>query len=80
MRPGDLDGSVGLAFLDGRNDLYLDLLRLLEPRLAPGALVVADLSPDDPDLEPYVAYVRDAANGYARIELTLAPGFEISAR
>lgn len=72
-----VDGEIGLAFLDGRNDLYLDVLRLLEPQLVAGAFVVADLSPNDPDLEPYLASVRAA---YDRIELGLAPGFEISVR
>jgi predicted O-methyltransferase YrrM len=73
----ELPGPVGLAFLDGRNDLYLDVLRLLEPQLREGALVVADLSPDDPDLVPYVDYVRTA---FTRIPVSAAPGFEISTR
>ena len=68
---GDLRGPLDLVFLDGRNDLYLDVLRLLEPQLAPGALVLADLS-DDPDLDPYLAYTRAAFTS-----LTLL-GLEIS--
>ena len=43
---------IDLVFLDGRNDLYLPILHLLEPRLLPSGLVVADLSADDPDLLP----------------------------
>lgn len=39
---GDLPGPVDLLFLDGAKELYLDLVQLLEPRLAGGALVVAD--------------------------------------
>jgi len=37
-RPGPID----LLFLDGANGLYVDVLKLLEPDLASGALVVAD--------------------------------------
>lgn len=38
----DLPASVDLLFLDGAKDLYLPVLDLLEPRLGPGALLVAD--------------------------------------
>jgi hypothetical protein len=44
------------------------------------ALVVADLSADDPDLLPYLRYVRDASNGYVSIEVPLGSGVEVSAR
>ena len=39
---GDLPDSIDLVFLDGAKSLYLDVLQLLEPRLAADALVVAD--------------------------------------
>ena len=38
----DLGVSPGLVLLDGWKDLCLAVLHLLEPRLAPGTLVVAD--------------------------------------
>ena len=75
-----LDRDVDMAFLDGRNDLYLDVLGLLEPHLGSAALVVADLSADDPDLIPYLEHVRDPANGYVSVELPLAAGVEVSVR
>src|SRR6202035_2923042 len=34
----DVPGPVGLVLLDGWKDLCLPVLRLLEPRLAPGAV------------------------------------------
>lgn len=74
----DLDGNVDFVFLDGRNDLYLEVLQLLQPRLSPGALVVADLSHDDPDLIPYLEYVRDPAGAYASVCLPLDAGIELS--
>lgn len=49
-----LTEPVDLLFLDGRNDLYTDVLKLVEPRLRGNALVVADLSADDPDLLSYL--------------------------
>ena len=37
-----VEGPVEFVLLDGWKDLYIPVLELLEPRLAPGALVVAD--------------------------------------
>src|SRR5580692_10879267 len=37
-----LPGPIGLVLLDGRKELCLPVLRLLEPKLAPGALIAAD--------------------------------------
>ncbi len=44
----DLPGPVDFLFLDGRNDLYLPVLHLIERHMASDALVVADLSTEDP--------------------------------
>lgn len=38
----DLEGPFDLAFIDALKDEYADYLAALRPRLAPGALVVAD--------------------------------------
>jgi predicted O-methyltransferase YrrM len=76
----DLGGPVDLLFLDGRNDLYLEVLRLLEPVLAPDALVLADLSAGDPDLVPYLDHVRDADGAYRSLTLLPEPGLEVSVR
>ena len=76
----DLSEDVDLLFLDGRNDLYWQVLRVVEPHLAPHALVVADLSAEDPDLLPYLEYVRDPANGYVSVEVPLDDGVELSVR
>ncbi len=77
---GKLTEPVDLLFLDGSNDLYLQVLKLVEPYLCRNALVVADLSADDPDLLPYLDYVRNAENGYVSVEVPLAAGVELSAR
>jgi predicted O-methyltransferase YrrM len=75
----DVRGPLELVFLDGRNDLYLDVLRLLAPRLAPSALVLADLSAGDPDLVPYLEHVRDGGD-YTSQTLHGDAGLEISVR
>jgi predicted O-methyltransferase YrrM len=72
--------GIDLLFLDGRNDLYLAVLRALEPVLAPNALVLADMSAGDPDLVPYCAHVR-AEDGPYRSQLMLGEsGLEVSFR
>jgi predicted O-methyltransferase YrrM len=73
--------AVDLLMLDGSKPLYLPLLRQLEPALAPGCLVIADdvISLSE-QLGPYLAYVRDAANGYVSCQIPLDDGLEVSIR
>jgi predicted O-methyltransferase YrrM len=72
---------VALLVLDGWKNLYLPLLQMLEPQLAPGALIVADDLAIAPDaLAPYLAYVRAPANRYVSVELPLGDTMEVSLR
>ena len=76
-----LPRETSFLFLDGWKNLYLPVLRLLEPSLLPGALVVADdldLFPDA--LRPYLDYVRDPANGYVSVALPIGDAMELSTR
>ncbi|TGD87592.1 methyltransferase [Mycolicibacterium sp. CH28] len=77
----DLDGPVDFVLLDGWKDLYLPVLQLLEPRLSPGSLVVAD-NTGMPDTASYVDYVRDPANGYVSVSFPVrgSDAMEISCR
>ncbi|MDQ7905008.1 class I SAM-dependent methyltransferase [Phytohabitans sp. ZYX-F-186] len=82
--PGDarqtlaaIDGPVGLVLLDGWKDLYLPVLRLLEPQLAPGALVIGD-DTSFATVRPYLDYVRDPASGYLSVDFPVEDGMEIS--
>ena len=59
----ELDGPVDFVLLDGWKDLYLPVIKLLEPRLSAGVLVVAD-NASAPDMKPYLDYVRSPDNGY----------------
>jgi len=73
----DVSGPIQLALLDGWKDLCLPVLRLLEPKLAPGALVAADDSTHT-TLADYLEYVRDPANGYVSVTFPVEDGMEIS--
>jgi predicted O-methyltransferase YrrM len=77
----DVTSGVSLAFLDGWKELYLPFLRLIEPALQRGALVVAD----DLDLFPealrdYLAYVRAPGHGYVSATLPVGDAMELSVR
>ena len=76
----DLPASPGVVLLDGWKDLCLPILRLLEPSLESGALVVAD-DIDQQDLEPYLDYVRTPDSGYVNVTFPdKDEGMEISCR
>jgi predicted O-methyltransferase YrrM len=76
----DLDTAPGVVLLDGWKDLCLPVLRLLEPSLQPGALVIAD-DIDQDDLQPYLDYVRTPGSGYVNVTFPDGDeGMEISCR
>jgi predicted O-methyltransferase YrrM len=72
-----IPGSIGLALLDGWKDMCLPVLRLLEPRLAPGALIVGD-DINQSSMASYLHYVRDPTNGYVSSAFPVDDGMEIS--
>ncbi|WFE62918.1 class I SAM-dependent methyltransferase [Micromonospora sp. WMMD714] len=74
---GTVGGPIGLALLDGWKELCLPVLRRIEDRLAPGALVVGDDSTFD-SMSDYVAYVRDPDNGYVSVDFPVEDGMELS--
>jgi predicted O-methyltransferase YrrM len=76
-----IDEPVQFVLLDGWKDLYMQVLELLEPRLSPGALVVAD-NTSMPGLQPYLDYMRDPANGYVSVNFPAreSDSMEISCR
>ncbi|KVG35346.1 O-methyltransferase [Burkholderia diffusa] len=60
----DLPDTVDLLLLDGAKALYPEILARVEPRLRPGAFVVADNAEYSPD---YLDYVRAPRNGYLSV-------------
>lgn len=73
----DVPGPIDLVLLDGWKDLYLPVLRSLEPRLRIGALIVAD-DINLPSLSDYLEYTRDPAKGYVSVAFPVGDGMEIS--
>ncbi|RUP12060.1 MAG: O-methyltransferase, partial [Methylobacterium sp.] len=71
----DLPDSVDLLLLDGAKGLYPEVLSLVESRLGPGALVVADNADHSPD---YLARVRAPSRGY--LSVPFAEDVELSMR
>jgi len=67
----DLEGPVDLLFLDGAKDLYIDILKMLEDRLRPGAAVICDNADHLPQDEGFLPYVGDTNPRY----LTTLLGF-----
>jgi predicted O-methyltransferase YrrM len=72
-----ITGPVGLVLLDGWKDLYLPVLRLLQPGLTPGALIVADDTSLD-TAASYLAHVRDPRNGFVSVDFPIDGGIEVS--
>lgn len=71
----DLPDSIDLLLLDGAKSLYPEVLALVESRLRPGALVIAD----DADYCPqYLDRIRSPADGY--MSTSFADDIELSIR
>lgn len=71
----DLPEEIDLLLLDGAKALYSEILTLLESRLRPGALIIADNADYSPD---YLARVRSLEAGY--LSLPFAEDVELSMR
>ena len=64
-----LPGRFDFVLIDAIKADYLDYLRQLEPKLLPGALVVADnTGAYRREVAPYLEYVRNAGGRYASRE------------
>ena len=60
-----LPGRFDFVLIDAAKEDYLDYLRQLEPKLSPGAVVVADNTGIfRRDVSPYLDYVRSTAGRY----------------
>jgi len=78
---GGLDTPVDFVLLDGWKDLYLPVIELLEPRLSPGVLIVAD-NTNSAETQPYLDRVRNPDNGYVSFNFLArdSDSMEISCR
>lgn len=71
----DMPEQIDLVLLDGAKNLYPSVLSLLEGRLRPGALIIADNADASPE---YVARVRSIQEGY--LSIPFAADVELSLR
>lgn len=71
----DLPAAIDLVLLDGAKALYPEILELLESRLRPGALIIADNADHSPE---YLERVRSTGNGY--LSIPFAEDVELSMR
>lgn len=65
-------GEIDMVMLDGAFTLYLPILKLLEPQLKPGALIVGENAFEE--ASGFIDYVRDPQNGYLSLSLPFDPG------
>jgi predicted O-methyltransferase YrrM len=71
----DLPDTIDLLLLDGAKALYPEILKLVESRLRPGALIVADNADYSPE---YLERVRSPESGY--LSTPFAEDVELSMR
>ena len=71
----DLPDAIDLVLLDGAKPIYLDVFKLIEPRLRPGALIIADDADSCPE---YLDYIRSASGTY--LSTPFADDIEVTMR
>ena len=65
-------GDIDMVMLDGAFTLYLPILKLLEPHLKPGAVIIGENAFEK--ASGYIDYVRNPRNGYLSQRLPFEPG------
>ena len=75
----NIPGRFDFVFVNLRKDFYLPCLEAFHPRLAPGAVIVANniVRPGGPELEAYVQALR-AKPGISSTLLPVGSGLEVS--
>ncbi len=73
----DCGGPLDLVLLDGWKDIELEVLRLLQPQLRPGALVFTDnIFTFEADNRGHHEYMTDPRNGFRAVVLPIKDGME----
>ncbi len=75
----ELEGPFDLVFVDLWKDLYLPCLEAFAPKLAPGAIVIADnmIRPGSDGIKAYADRIRDM-DGMTSVLLPVGSGMEVS--
>lgn len=66
----DIGGEVDILSIDGAFSLYLPVLKLIEPRLTPGAVILGE----NAFAQDFLDYVRNPTNGYFSRSLDIDEG------
>ena len=75
----DCGGPVDLLLLDGWKDIELDVLKVVEPQLRPGALLFVDnVDTFKVDNRELLAYRADPESGYRSMLLPLKDGMQMA--
>ena len=73
----DCGGPLDLVLLDGWKDIELEVLRLLQPQLRPGAVVFTDnIFTFEADNRGHHEYMADPRNGFRAVVLPIKDGME----
>ncbi|WP_051178177.1 O-methyltransferase [Nocardia concava] len=76
-----LAGPVGLLLLDGWIPLHLPIFRIMEPKLAPGAVIVSDnVSKHADKIGDFHRYLAARPDRYVRTALPLDDGIDLITR
>ena len=72
---GELPGPLHLAFIDGRKDQYPNYLRLLEPKMPEGSLLLAHnaIWPPSRDVAEFLTYLSRPGSGWLTVILPVDP-------
>jgi predicted O-methyltransferase YrrM len=74
-----VEAPVDLVLLDGWKELYLPVVKLLKPKLRPGAVVMSDnIFTFKRALRPFLEYMQSGKNGFVSSTLRISDGFEFS--
>jgi len=77
----DVPDGIDFLLLDGWKDLYQPVLDLLQPKLAPGAVVVADnIFTFKTALRPYVDRMQAPSSGFCSATVPIGAGMEFSVK
>jgi len=75
----DVPSPVGMVVLDGARSLYKNHLRMLEPKMHDGSVVVAHVTGERREaFEPYLTYVRNDPRYTSEFHQFGADGWEVS--
>jgi predicted O-methyltransferase YrrM len=75
----DVPAPQDMVFLDGRKDMYLPVLKKLQPKLRAGAVVISDnIETFRKELVPFLEYMHSEKSGFASSTLKISDGMELS--